>query len=193
MDTLRKHLQDPRELLDVRKAVPEVLTRFGNQKAADILVAELCLRDQELEEELVQALREIRLEFPDVQFREKKISDVILSLIRTNYAALLSVPGGPAGEGGGYDLPQGKAAVDLRTKRIFDLLTLVHPPDDIIKAYQNILQGTKKSVDSSLELLDNILDRTTKTYLFPLIEDLPAEERAHRLKKLAKGLGGASP
>jgi len=193
MDTLRKHLQDPQERLDVRKAIPEVLTRFGNQKAADILVAELCLREPGLEEELVQALREIRLEFPDVQFREKKILDVILSLIRTNYAAILSAAGGPAREGGGHPLPQGKAAVDLRTKRIFDLLTLVHPPDDIVKAYQNILQGTKKSVDSSLELLDNILDRTTKTYLFPLIEDLPPGERERRLKKLAKGLGGVSP
>jgi ATP:ADP antiporter, AAA family len=193
MDILRKHLQDPQEPWDVRKAVPEVLTRFGNQKAADILVAQLCLREAELEEGLVQALREIRLEFPDVQFREKKISEVILSLIRTNYAAILSAAGGPAGEGGGHSLPQGKAAVDLRTKRIFDLLTLVHPPDDIVKAYQNILQGTKKSVDSSLELLDNILDRTTKTYLFPLIEDLPPGEREHRLKKLAKGLGGVSP
>ena len=192
MDTLRKHLQDPEEGLDVRKAIPEVLTRFGNQKVADFLVAELCLREPELEEELVRALREIRLEFPEVQFREKKISDVVLSLIRANYAAVLSAPAGPAGEGGGQAFPRGQAAVDLRTQRIFDLLTLVHPPDDIIKAYQNILQGTKKSVDSSLELLDNILDRTTKTYLFPLIEDLPPEERERRLKKLAKGLGGVS-
>lgn len=189
MDALRKHLQDPHERLDVRKAIPEILTRFGNQKAADMLVAELCLREPELEEELVQALREIRLEFPEVQFLKKKISDVILSLIRTNYAAILSA----AGEDGGPSLPQGKAAVDLRTKRIFDLLTLVHPPDDMVKAYQNILQGTRKSVDSSLELLDNILDRNIKTYLFPLIEDLPPEERKHRLKKLAKGLGGVSP
>jgi len=192
MDTLRKHLQDPGERPDVRQAIPEVLTRFGNQKAADILVAELCLREPELEEALVQALREIRLEFPDVLFREQKILEVILSLIRTNYAAILSAPAGPAGEGGGQALPQGKAAVDLRTKRIFDLLTLIHPPDDIVKAYQNILQGTKKSVDSSLELLDNILDRAIKTYLFPLIEDLPPAEREHRLKKLAKGLGVVS-
>jgi len=192
MDTLRKHLQDRRERPDVREAIPEVLTRFGTQKAADILVAELCLREPELEEALVQALREIRLEFPDVLFREQKISEVILSLIRTNYAAILSAAGERPGGGARPTLPGAKAAVDLRTKRIFDLLTLVHPPDDIVKAYQNILQGTKKSVDSSLELLDNILDRTIKTYLFPLIEDLPPAEREHRLKKLAKGLGVVS-
>jgi hypothetical protein len=57
-----------------------------------------------------------------------------------------------------------------------------------VKAYQNILQGTRKKVEDSLELLDNILDREIKLFLFPIVEDLPPEEKIRHLKKLIKGL-----
>lgn len=77
--------------------------------------------------------------------------------------------------------------MDLRTKLIFDLLTLIGPPEDIVKAYQNILRGGDRSADYSLELLDNILDRDLKAHLLPLLESLPQEERCRRLKKLVRG------
>ncbi len=91
-----------------------------------------------------------------------------------------------SGPEGRHEGQKAQALLDLRIKRIFDLLALIYPQEDIIKAYQNILQGTRKCVDYSLELLDNILDRGLKELLFPLIEDLPLEEKARRLKK-AKG------
>ncbi len=62
-------------------------------------------------------------------------------------------------------------------------MTLLYPSEDIVKAYQNILQGTRKSVDYSLSLLDDLLDRELKAVLFPLIEDLPPEERTLRMRK----------
>jgi len=188
-DTLKRHLQNTAEWVDVRKAIPEVLARLGSQKAADILVAQLSLGEDALEQELVEALRIVRQGSPDVQFKAAKISAAVLSLIGKNYATILASAGRPAPAGPGQAFPEGKAAVDLRTKLIFDLLALMAKPDDIVKAYQNILQGDRKSVDSSLELLDNILEHRIKTYLSPLIEDLPPDERVRRLKKLAKGLG----
>ena len=74
------------------------------------------------------------------------------------------------------------------TRQIFDLLTLIYPSEDIIRAYQNIQQGTQKSFDSSLELLDNVLDRDLKLFLFPIIEDLPPEYKARRLRRLRGSL-----
>ncbi|MEN6312504.1 MAG: hypothetical protein ABFD80_13325, partial [Acidobacteriota bacterium] len=107
-------------------------------------------------------------------------------LLRKNYERILAAdPSAAAG-------PEVQAAVGLGVKRIFDLLALVHPSEDIVKAYQNILQGSKKSGDYSLELLDNLLDRDLKAWLLPLIEDLPAEERLRRLRRLARGLDAAA-
>ena len=55
---------------------------------------------------------------------------------------------------------------------IFKLLGLLYPREDIIRAYQNIKAGTKESVAYAFELLDNILKKEIKDFLFPIIEDL---------------------
>jgi ATP:ADP antiporter, AAA family len=193
-DVLRKHLQDAGERLEVRQAIPEVLARIGNQRAADVLTGELARGEEDLEQELTDALYKIRSNQPKVRFKVAKIRAAILSLIKKNYEALLAEGDSrPARGDCSVSGPDVKAALDLQTKRIFDLLALIHPPEDIVTAYQNILQGSKKSVDYSLELLDNILDRDLKAYLSPLIEDLPPEERIRRLKKRARGLGIVPP
>jgi len=170
--------------LEVLRAIPEVLARFGTQRSADILLDELARRREDMEQELVEALYKIRAGRAQVRFRKKAVRPEVLFLIRKGYDIALA-PATPDGEGEEGVPPGGpaRAALDLKVKRVFDLLTLIYPPEDIVKAYQNILQGTRKSVDYSLQLLDNLLDRELKAVLFPLIEDLPPDERARRLKK----------
>jgi hypothetical protein len=73
-------------------------------------------------------------------------------------------------------------------KHIFELLSLIYSPDEIIKAYQNICTGTKKSIDYSIELLDNILHREVKEVLLPLIDDISFEDRVRKCKKMIKPL-----
>jgi len=187
-DALRKRLRDRNERLEVRTAVPEVLARFGDQKAADILMLELAREEEGLEHELIDGLYKIRSNQASVHFNERTVRTAVLSLIRKNCEAYLAAEdSGPGGEPGAVG-PARKAAIDLRTKRIFDLLALIFPFDDIVKAYQNVNQGTRKSLDHTLALLDNILDRELKTFLFPLIEDLEPAERVRRLRKFARSL-----
>lgn len=182
-DRLRAALGDESESLEVRRAIPVVLARFGTQRSADILLAELARRGEDFEQELIDALYKLRADRPEVRFREKLVRSEILFLIEKSYAVVLTPPGGAAGDVSLGLPPDAKAGLDIKVKRIFDLMTLIHPPEDIVKAGQNILQGTRKSGDYSLSLLDDLLDREFKALLFPLIEDLPAEERILRMKK----------
>ena len=165
------------EPLEVRRAIPEVLARIGTQKAADILVDELARRDDAMEQSLVDALYKIRTEQPRVRFREKDLRPELHVLICKACAVVLEPPASPDAL---------KAQLDIRMKRVFDLLTLMYSREDVVNDYQNILQGTPKSVDYALEHLDNMLDREDKELLFSLIEELPAEERALRLRKALK-------
>ena len=71
-------------------------------------------------------------------------------------------------------------------KQIFELLGLIYPQDDIIKAYQNISAGTKKALDYSIELLDNILKKEVKDLLLPLIEDTSFEEKVRISRRMLK-------
>jgi hypothetical protein len=159
---------------EVRRAIPDVLARIGTQKAADVLVAELARRADDMEGPLIDALYRLRSERPGIRFRDKDLRPELRRLIRNACAVVLDPPG-PADEV--------KAQLDIRVRRIFDLLTLMYPREDIVNDYQNILQGTSRSADYSLEHLDNLLEREDKELLFPLIEDLPPEERALRLRK----------
>ncbi len=181
-EALRNALQDKAAAPGVRRAIPDVLGRIATQRGADILLAELGRCGEDMEPEIIGALYRIRSARPDVSFKEKKVRPEILRLIReAGDICLERVLSGRD--------PGAKAALDLQLKRIFDLLTLIHPAEDIVKAYQNILQGTKRSVDYSLELLDNLLDRELRRALFPLIEDLPPDERSVRLRKALRGFG----
>ncbi|MCX6569444.1 MAG: hypothetical protein NT147_10415, partial [Candidatus Aminicenantes bacterium] len=173
-DHLKPVLEDDNEPLALRRAIPEVLARVGTQKSADILLEELARRREDMEKELVDSLYKIRFSRPEVRFREKQVRPELLFLIGKGYEIFLdqSVPNTEA-----------EAALDLNVKRVFNLMTLLYPPEDIVKASQNILQGTRKSGDYSLSLLDDLLDRELKAHLFPLIEDLPREEKVLRMKK----------
>ena len=71
-------------------------------------------------------------------------------------------------------------------KQIFELLTLIYPKEEIITAYQNISAGTKKSLDYSLELLDNILEKDIKEMIFPLIEDSLFENKVAKIKSILR-------
>jgi AAA family ATP:ADP antiporter len=164
----------PDQPFEVRRAIPEVLARIGTQKAADILVAELARRQDDMEQALVDALYRIRAERPQIRFRKKDLRPELHLLIRNACDVVLDPPAAPA---------EAKAQLDIRVRRVFDLLTLMYPREDVVNDYQNILQGTSRSADYSLEHLDNLLDREDKELLFPLIEDLPEGERAQRLKK----------
>ncbi len=189
---LVKRLEDGKEDLAVRRAIPEVLALMGGQKAADALVAELLKGDGAAEPEIIESLYRIRSERPRIVFREKRIVPAVLAQVRSAYRAVLE--GGPGRTSGGR--------LAFRIKWTFDLLSLVYPADDIVKAYQNICSGTRRSIDYSLELLDNVLSNELKEFLFPLIEDLPPDEKARRCGKLLRplekragkiGLKGGSP
>ena len=178
LGTLAKRLEDGKEDLAVRRAIPGILAQTEGQKAADILVGELLKGDGAAEAEIIEALYRIRSERPQIVFRAKRIVPAVLAQVRSAYRALLETGPGPASGG----------SLAFRIKWTFDLLSLIYPADDIVKAYQNICRGTPKSIDYSLELLDNVLSNELKEFIFPLIENLPPEEKARRCGKLLRPL-----
>jgi ATP:ADP antiporter, AAA family len=193
LGALVRRLEDRKEDLAVRQAIPEVLVLMGGQKAADALVAELLKGDGAAEPEIIGALYRIRSERPDVVFREKRLVPAVLAQVRSAYRLILE--GGPGQASGG-------GLLAFRIKWTFELLSLIYPAEDVVKAYQNICRGTRKSIDYSLELLDNVVANDLKEFLFPLVEDLPPEERARKCGKLLRplekrarksSLKGASP
>ncbi len=174
VDLVAPALRDETLSPEIRRAVPEVLARIGTQRAAEVLLSEIARRRDGMEQALVDALYKIRAERPEVRFRKKDVRPEVLCLVR-NCCNLVLEPSGAA--------ESAEAALSLRLKRAFDLMTLMYPAEDVVRAYQNLQRGTPKAVDYALEHLDTMLDRELKALLLPLVEDLPPGERAARLRR----------
>jgi ATP/ADP translocase/HEAT repeat protein len=186
LGTLRDYLSDPGESIQVRRAISGIMARTGSQRAVDILVLELSRENSEVETEIIEALHRMRMNDSSLLFPAKRTLTKTVSLIKKCYLLILQIHDFRA------DRKKEILAKDLegnlsRTmKNIFELLGLVYPQEDIVKAYQNILAGTKKALDYSVELLDNILRKEVKDLLLPLIEDTSFEFKVGLYRKMIK-------
>jgi len=188
LGSLKDYLADRDEDVRIRRAIPDIIFRIGTQRAADLMALELKKRGRDVESDLIEALYRLRTKDHNIQFRYQDIVPEILVLIKKSYLIMLEI----------HDLMSDKKRVNLVSdlenslarslKHIFELLSLIYPHDDILKAYQNISSGTKKAIDYSIELLDNILKRELKEFIIPLIDDIPFDDKVKRCRKMLKAL-----
>lgn len=177
VDGLVRMLTDPSEKAVVRKALPAVLARIGGQAAASALLAVLCEADDKAGPMIIEALARIRTSEPEVVFDSAQTRRALLCSLKSSYSSLLNrlEASGRADSGGSE--PRKNGLTDIELRRIFDLISLTYPWEEVTRAFQNIIRGTRRSVDYSLELLDNLLDRELKGLLFPALEEMPDAER----------------
>ncbi len=165
-DTLADEELDP----SVRKAAAAILAAVGGQEAANDLLWTLDRGPEPLREDVVDALDRLRATDPAVVFSEESVRPSFDREARDYYQAYLADP-----QAGG---------LAARVRRLFLLLGLIFPREDIQRAFQNLQAGTRNSVAYALELLDNLLPRDLKLGLFPIVEDLAAPERRRRFRVL---------
>jgi AAA family ATP:ADP antiporter len=148
--TLADFLADREEGGGVRGPVASLLAGIGTSEAAEALLEELARGPSGLDEDIIDALDRIRSRNPELAFPG--------DAVRERLASVLAAAGPVSG------------AADLLP--VFRLLGLIHDHEDIFRAYQNLLKGTKDSIGYAIELLDHMLDPETKSRLFPRLDDL---------------------
>ena len=186
---LKDYLADPEEDLRLRRSLPDILARMGTQRAADVLQQEFRKGGADLEAELIEAMAKIKTAHPDVLFSDPIIDAGVLRLLKRCFLPLRDLADLKPGRRKDGLVRNLEPSLSRLLKSIFDLLGLIYPPDDIRRAYQNLLAGTKKAIDYSIELLDSLLDKDIKPFLLPLVDDLPLEEKAKNARRLLKLLG----
>jgi len=184
--TVADYLADPDQDLLLRKAVPDVLAHTPTQRAADWLLRELKKRDDRVRAEIVEALSVMRLRAPVLRFPEDEVVGEIGADVRRVCA--LTLEAFEAQKTGAQAVPSGEPeAVLARTlKQIFELLGLIYSHEDMARAFQNYREGTKRSVEFSLELLENTIRRDLKDILLPILEDRPLDEKAQVCRRILK-------
>ncbi len=183
---LKQLLGEEKRSLEVKRAIVAVLSQLSSHLSTETLLESLPESEASLTSAIIDALDKIRSEQPDVWFSPLQIEPKLLTLIKQQYKLLLQKEELDESEQKERQVLK-KSMADKRSN-IFKLMGLLYSHDDIMKAYQNIQTGTKKSVAYALELLDNTLQKELRDLIIPLVEEYPPDQRKKKYRQIISAL-----
>ena len=186
--TLGDYLGDPNEKEGVQRAIPRVLGQIATTEAAEILVRHLPDSSLEMRFQILKALNRIRRDHPQVPIPGDIIDNEVLREAKHYYQLLFSVRSdrAPAEPGRKLLIRTLEERLDQTLERIFRLLGLHYPPEEIYDAYRAVKSSQSQRRSGALEFLDSTLERSLKRTILPLLE----ESSWDRLRPLGKELFG---
>ncbi len=181
---LAHFLGDQDEDIWVRRHIPATLARIPSQQTMDTLVTALTREpDGFLRFKLLTAIDSLHRAHPELTFDPKPLEERVLGQA-TRYFTWLSLYHNL------FDLAKLPAdsllAQALRGKmeravnRIWLLLGVLHPWQDVSAARWAIERGDSKARASAIEYLDNLLPGPIRKRVLPVLEDAPLEEKVGR-------------
>jgi CRP-like cAMP-binding protein len=176
-------LADPLEDEWVRRHVPSTLALIPSQASVDALIGQINDPDGFLRYKVVGALLRLRRANAALRFPGAVVEGRIIHEARQVFRYLslqhhLTTAGLLADDAllGAALRQKGRRGQN----RIFQLLGLIYPPDDIGAAEWTLAHGDARTRASAIEYLDNLLTGPVRKMVLPLVEDLPLDERVRR-------------
>lgn len=198
IDMLSYYLENPQEEKTIRLRIPKVIASIGAQKSVNILMLNLAHPDLALRFEVIKALNRLRARYPILKFDEHLIVAQILDEAKSYIHTLAilntqlngdhpvdsrggALNGKPIREAQQLFIKALESRLDNNFERIFRLLGLKYPPDDIYTAYQGIKSSNPDARVNALEFLDNVLEKKIKKRIIPIIERTMAHSLTERV------------
>jgi AAA family ATP:ADP antiporter len=192
--TLERVLDNPLEDAGVRRQVPRVLGALGTAHAVSALTNHLTDADETVRRSLFKALRRALRRRRGLTVDKKAIIRAVDHELERAYHALacgeaLGLSGPPSSRTPREGVPAAEALlasalqekVDAGVQRIFTLLGILYPEAEFELIYATFHEASAADAArrraNVVELLDNVLERSLRKRLFPLIEDLTRESR----------------
>jgi AAA family ATP:ADP antiporter len=165
VETLRGRLNDAAVAATVRRQIPKVLARIGTADAAAALSASLIQSDPEVRYEVIKALNRLRARSPELVQTAADIPHMLdyelLAYYRSfQILAALETPNGnlsPAAKGKPLVIQAVRECMEQDFERVFRLLGLVYPPDDVHNVYLSLTSHRPQLQANALEVLEQLL------------------------------------
>ena len=176
-------MHDQQEDVWVRRHVPATLALLPSAESVASLVVALGDRDGFLRFKAITALGRIRLSKPEFTIDPGVVARQIVAEAARAFNAItldynLFVAGGVDAACLLARALQEKHQRALG--RVFQLLALVHPPDDIAAVRHTLLHGEARLRSSAIEYLDNLLAGDVRKRVMLLVEEMPLDERVRK-------------
>jgi ATP:ADP antiporter, AAA family len=194
--TLQDYLNDATGTLPVRKQIPGVLARYGTARAASILSNSMIQSDAGLRFDVLKAMNRIRKDDPALLPPHEEISDMLEAEAMGYYRSLQILAAfDPAYlESLAKRQETGEESVLARAlgermehefERVFRLLALLYPPQDIHNAYAGLTSGQARIQANALEVLEHLLRQEHYRLLSHALDpDIHVREKLHFADRL---------
>lgn len=204
VDTLQDKIADRDTPIIVRQEMPKTLSLIGTTEAAALLQELLDARETPVARQALKALNTLHrhggLPRIDRSRIDRHISDaartylelaVILQRQQESVNRQLAETGSTEVDD---DQRQAHALLcralaekkEQSRERIFRLLGLKHVQRDMLNAYLGITSSKRDLRANALEFLDNVLERSVKKILMPILEATTTEQQARLAERLLK-------
>jgi ATP:ADP antiporter, AAA family len=183
LDALAHFLRDPDEDVWVRRHLPATIALIPCQKTMNILAG--CLEDPDgfLRYKAIAALDRLHRAYGDLRFNRAPVEGLILKEARRYYLYLSLHTNLFVRERLPQDFLLARALeekIRRTVDRIYRLLALIYPWQDISAARWTMDHGESRARASAMEYLDNLLSGVLRKQLMPILEELPLDEKVRR-------------
>ena len=171
MGTLRDYLTDLETPVAVRRQIPNVLLRIGTQAAHGVLVESMLDADTQVRYSVIIGLNKLASCIP----RGRSIAGMVETVLGAEIMGHLRSYQilGTLGREMSDPEPVTQAireAMEGELERIFRLMKLLFPHQDLHSAYVGVQSRNPVVHDNALEFLENILGPQLRSLLLPLLD-----------------------
>ncbi len=187
MDYFRNEIIKPDADHEIIRMIPMVIENIESQKSVNFLFELLDFEDHTVRSGSLDALSNLKLKFPQLIISNKNIINIILEEARlylTTISALyiqqtrMNQTNSKAFENNKKEVFEARKSLieilehrlDDNLDRIFKLLGLKYPPEEIDTVYKNIKSDKPDLRLNAVEFLDNLLEVNLKKILIPIME-----------------------
>ncbi len=203
IEPMSELLRQPGSKTEILRVVPSVLEQIDSQIAVNFILDLLDREDVTVHLESLRSLNAMKMNFPHLRFQKKAIMNRILeetqlyrdtltvlyaqTKIHSNVIKNQLSPAELAQENARESLVKLlEARMDSSLERIFRLLGLKYPTEDIIPIYEGLQSNKPDLRANAVEFLENLLESSLKKILIPVLEtallDGISEEAIKNLK-----------
>ncbi len=168
--------------VEVVRSLPAIAHKINSQKSIDFLFSLLNFEDYMVHLESLKALTIIKQNFPHLHFDKKLVMSRIVEEIHLYQNSLMVLNSKFITSNDNQ--PEHLEVIDARNslisilerrldgslERIFRLLELQYPPEDILTVYKGIQSDKDDLRMNAVEFLDNLLEARLKKILIPVLE-----------------------
>ncbi len=167
--------------------IPALAAKIGTQPSVDLLFSLLDHSDIGMRMEALRALNTLKINHANLRFHHKEVirrildeAHLYLETLRALYTQNEANNIGQKSDETAQNQKQTEARkslivllerrLDGMLERIFRLLGLKYPPDDILTIYQGLQSKKPDMRINAVEFLDNLLEQNLKRVLVPIVE-----------------------